>query len=142
MIFEMSRPTGNINMKYRSDFQLFCRLEARGYSTEEIIEQLYGLKKGDKDFMTTKNRLSEWRRNPEYDKIWFDEMGRFGRKMLSKGLRKIKQQIDSEQDWLANKAANDVVNFAKGRVFGDEDKTVTVKIEGMPELGVPDKAEE
>ena len=137
----MGRPTGAICEKYRVQFQQFCRLEARGYSTEEIIAELYGLKKGDKDYMKTKNRLSMWRQNPEYDKIWFDEMGHFGRKMLSQGLRKIKQQIGSDQDWLANKAANDAVNFAKGHVFGENEKVVTVKIEGMPELGTPEQQE-
>ena len=137
----MSRPVGNVNVKNKEKFQLFCRLEARGYSTEEIIEQLYGLKKDQDGWTNARSQLSRWRQNPNYDKIWFDEMGHFGRKMLSQGLRKIKQQIGSDQDWLANKAANDAVNFAKGHVFGENEKVVTVKIEGMPELGTPEQQE-
>ena len=138
----MSKPVGTVCVKNKVDFAKFVSLEVQGYSTGEIIKELWGIEKGDKSFNVYEHRLSAWRKNPNYDKMWMEFMGKLGRELLSEGLRKLRKQVRSEQDWLANKAANDVVNFAKGRVFGDEDKTVTVKIEGMPELGVPDKAEE
>lgn len=137
----MARTVGAIGKKYREDFQLFCRMDARGYSAKEIIKTLWDVGPEHRDYKRFRDRLSLWRKEPEYDKIWFDEMGLGGRRLLAKGLNKIRAQINSENEWLANKAANDAVNYAKGRVFGESEKTVTVKIEGMPELGTPDQQE-
>lgn len=137
----MSRTVGAIGTKYKADFEKFCRLEARGFSSAEIIEMLWGVKNGDLEYCKLKSRLSMWRNNPQYEKIWFEELGFCGRKMLTKGLRKINAQMDSETEWLSNKAANDAVNYAKARVFGESEKTITVKFEGMPDLGTPDQQE-
>ena len=138
----MSRTTGSTGTKYKEQFQLFVRYEARGYSSKEIIKELWGHEQGQREFEIDKNRLSRWRSHPDYDKIWMEEIGKFGKKLISKGLRKLSEQVDDEEKWLSNKAANDVVNYAKGRIFGDSDKTVTVKIEGAPDLGTPDQPEE
>ena len=54
-----------------------------------------------------------------------------------KALHKIVEQIDCGQPWLENKAANDVLSRISHNVMGDDENTVTVKIEGMPELGTP-----
>lgn len=137
----MPRTVGAIGKKYQEAFQLFCRMEARGCSTREIIKTLWGVELEDKDYKRLRDRCSLWRKQPEYEKIWLDELGMCGRRLLTKGLRKIRDQISSDNDWLANKAANDAVNYAKGRIFGESEKTVTVKIEGMPELGTPDQQE-
>ena len=138
----MTRPVGNLNAKDREAFARFVALEVQGYSTDEITQELWGEGKGDPHYGVLSQKLSRWRQNPEYNKLWMEFMGKLGRDLLSEGLRKLRKQVRSEQDWLANKAANDVVNFAKGRVFGDEEKTVTVKFEGMPDLGTPDQPEE
>ena len=53
-------------------------------------------------------------------------------------LQKIRGQLNSDKDWLANKAANDIINQSKLVMTGADDNTVVVKLEGMPELGTPD----
>ena len=58
--------------------------------------------------------------------------------MMTKALSKLKQQIDSKEPWLANKASNDIMNFSKGKIFGNDENTVTVSIQGMPDIGSPD----
>ena len=84
----MSRTLGSVGKKHREDFQRFCRLEARGYSSKEIIKVLWDLEPGDKDFIRLRDRLSMWRKNPEYQKIWLEELGLGGRRILtSRGLR-------------------------------------------------------
>ncbi len=57
---------------------------------------------------------------------------------FGKAVNKISEQIDDPNGWLANKAANDAIGLLKGPIAGVEDNTVTVRIEGMPELGEPD----
>ena len=61
--------------------------------------------------------------------------------MMSEALRRIRTQMQKDDQWLGNKAANDLLAFGKSRIFGEEDRAVTVKVEGMPELGSPDDGE-
>ena len=53
-------------------------------------------------------------------------------------LKKIRSQVDSDKEWLANKAANDIITQSKQIITGADDNTVVIKMEGMPELGCPD----
>lgn len=57
--------------------------------------------------------------------------------MESKALNVLNAQMDSTNPWIANKAANDTLRYTAQLTQTDE-KTITVKVEGMPEIGVPD----
>ena len=51
----------------------------------------------------------------------------------------IKKQLRNEdQPWLQNKAANDLLNYGKSQIYGDEERTVHVQIDGLPDIGSPD----
>ena len=56
-------------------------------------------------------------------------------------MKKLREQLDSEKEWLANKAANDIINQSKMVITGADDNTVLVKVEGMPALGSPEQDE-
>ena len=69
------------------------------------------------------------------------------RPLVAKGLRRILAQIDDPEKWLANKAANDAVNFGKARLYAESDNKVVIEFAdgaGMPNIGTPetDEAEE
>ena len=53
-------------------------------------------------------------------------------------LKKLRSQLDSDKEWLANKAANDVIAKAGKEITGDTENTINVRFEGLPELGSPD----
>ena len=116
------------------------RMEANGYTTPEIILAIWGLKEADnpKEYHNYECKLSRLRKHPMYLETWKDEVGKVSIKLMNKGLKKIMAQMDANEPWLANKATNDGVNFARSRVFAEEDRAVTVKIEGMPDIGTPD----
>ena len=116
------------------------RMEANGYTTPEIILAIWGLKEADdpKEYHNYECKLSRLRKHPMYLETWKDEVGKVSIKLMNKGLKKIMAQMDANEPWLANKAANDGVNFARSRVFAEEDRAISVKIEGMPDLGTPD----
>ena len=122
------------------DQERFVRLEANGYTSPEIILELWGMKREDdpKQYHSYESRLSEWRKHPKYAEVWKDEVQRQCLPMMSEAIRKLRKQMRQDDQWLGNKAANDLVAFSKARVFADEDKAVTVRIEGMPDLGSPD----
>jgi hypothetical protein len=59
---------------------------------------------------------------------------------VGRALNKLSEQIDHEKPWLANKAANDILQRVPKSLLADEDEnTVVVKVEGMPTLGVPEE---
>ena len=118
----------------------FVRMEANGYTSPEIILELWGLKREDDPtlYHSYESKLSRWRKHPCYMETWKDEISSVSVKLMNKGLGKILRQMDANEPWLANKAANDGVNFAKSRIFADEDRAITVQIEGLPDIGSPD----
>ena len=122
----------------------FVRMEANGYTTPEIIMELWGMKKADdpKAYHNLECKLSDWRKHPCYLETWKDEVSSVSVKLMNKGLGKILRQMDANEPWLANKAANDGINFAKSRIFGDEDRSISVQFENMPDIGSPDQDEE
>ena len=136
----MARPIQPMNAK----IELSIRMEARGEPHDAILEKVFG-----PDTVTdpvkrnaAESKLYRWRHRPDAKAVWDDEVREVIKKCIPRAVNRISKQIDSEVDWLANKAANDVVNLAKTTsIFQDDDKTVKVQIEGnLPDLGSPDDA--
>jgi len=120
---------------------MFVRMEARAEGRPAILKEVFGLEVGvsaDNLIRNADMQMSRWRRKPWYDEIWKDEIRRISIAMSSEALKKIKSQIRDDNGWLANKAANDSLTFAKPLIWGEDEKAVNVRIEGMPEIGSPD----
>lgn len=120
---------------------LFVRLEAQGAGRPEILRQVFGLDPETSDPRLVNNadvQMYRWRRKPWYDDIWKDEIRRISIAMSSEALKKIKSQIRDDNGWLANKAANDSLTFAKPLIWGEDEKAVNIRIEGMPDIGSPE----
>lgn len=120
---------------------MFVRMEARAEGRPAILKEVFGLEVGVSAENLIKNadmQMSRWRRKPWYDEIWKDEVRRISIAMSSEALKKIKAQIRDDNGWLANKAANDSLTFAKPLIWGEDEKAVNIRIEGMPEIGSPD----
>lgn len=84
-------------------------------------------------------RVAKWLERPDcvdyYRKILLQmEAPRY----VGKALHVLAKQLDSENEWIANKAANDLLNKFHDHVLGTNSNTVTIQFEGLPELGSPD----
>lgn len=118
------------------------RMEAQGVDHQTILRVIFGID-GDSD-LKEKNKVEQqiwrWRHHPQADAVWEDAIRTRVRKGTPKAISRIEQQMEDEGGWLANKAANDVLNLAKSiGVFTNDEKALTVKIEGsVPEIGSPD----
>ena len=124
----------------------FIRLSAQGKSRPELMMELFGIDVHDPEQIMAVRaadaKMTRWRKRPEFETVWKDEVRNVLYGCTSEAIQVIRKQMKSEdQPWLQNKAANDVLNYGKSQIYGDEEKTVNVKIEGMPEIGSPDKAE-
>ena len=134
----MARPIAPMTGKIES----FIRMEARGESPDDILRKVFHL---DPETCShdEKNKAFQqmwrWRHRPDAQAIWDDEIRNVVRQCIPSAVNRIKRQVDDDNGWLANKAANDVVNLAKTTsIFQSDDRAIKVQIEGMPDIGSPD----
>ena len=122
----------------------YIQLKAADHTREEILQELFGL--GPDDDPKKKNNADQqmwrWRQHPDYFKLFEAEIEKALREAGSAAVKVLINQMKStDQPWLQNKAANDVMNHRKQIIYGADEKQITVKVEGMPELGTPDQDE-
>jgi len=133
----MSRPMGPMTARIEN----FIRMSARGEPYNDIIREIFG-----EEAVTDKVKrnaaqscMDRWRHRPDYQDIWDDEMKARVRRRVPAAVDRLEKQIDNDNDWVANKAANDYIGLAKTvGIFQSEEKAINVRIEGMPEIGSPD----
>lgn len=117
----------------------FVRMEANGIPTQEIIMTLFGIKKGEDGYHACECKLTRWRNHPMYEKVWKDEVRKQDFIDYTYARRILRKSMASEKDgWLAMQSAVNVLNNSGKRIYQDEDSAVTVRIEGMPDIGTPD----
>jgi len=120
-----------------------AELMFRGYTEEQIVREIWGdfdkeTDAGRKKLRNNKARLRNLRNDEKFQEFYRSLITEWRVHHVGKALDTIAKQMDSNQPWLANKAANDVLTHSKELVTGADDNTVLIKFEGMPELGVPD----
>lgn len=111
----------------------------RGCTDEEIVRQLWPQKTEPNQIKNGKTRLRNLRRDEKFQEYYRSIVTEWSVHHVGKAYNKLAEQIDSNQPWLANKAANDVITHSRQMITGMDDGTVLVKVEGMPELGTPDE---
>ena len=123
------------------DMERFVRMSAQGKSRPEILKEVFGLELGTSpanEIANADNKMSRWRKHPDFEATWKDEVKQILYGCTAEAVQVIKGQLRSDQGWLQNKAANDLLNYGKGQIYGDEERTVHVQIEGLPDIGSPD----
>lgn len=90
-------------------------------------------------YKNARSRLQRLRKDPKFQEYYQTIVTEWRVHATGPALMKLRQQIESTDGWLANKASNDVLNRTGMDPFADNaaDNTVTFKFEGMPELGEP-----
>jgi hypothetical protein len=127
-----------------ADQERFIRMSAQGKSRAEILKAIFDLdidSSPANEIHNADNKMSRWRKLPEFESIWKDEVRQILYGCTAEAVQVIKGQLRSDQGWLQNKAANDLLNYGKSQIYGDEEKTVHVQIEGLPDIGSPDDQE-
>ena len=133
----MSRPVEPMNAQIEN----FIRMEARGEKHETILREIFG-----PEYVTNKklknaaeSTMYRWRHREDQQAIWDDEMKARVRRRVPSAVERLEKQIEDDNQWIANKAANDYIGLAKTvGIFQSEEKAVNVRIEGMPDIGSPD----
>ena len=123
------------------DQEKFVRMSAQGKTRPEILREVFGLDVKTataSELSSADNKMSRWRKHPDFEKVWKDEVRSILYGCTAEAVQVIKSQLKSDQGWLQNKAANDLLNYGKNQIYGDEERTVHVQIDGLPEIGSPD----
>ena len=124
-----------------ADQERFIRMSAQGKSRTEILKAVFNLDIAtapENEIHNADNKMSRWRKLPEFEPIWKEEVKQILYGCTAEAVQVIKGQLRSDQGWLQNKAANDLLNYGKGQIYGDEERTVHVQIDGLPDIGTPD----
>ena len=121
----------------------FVWMEANGYASPEVILELWGIKKEDdpRVYHNMECRLSDWRKHPKYAERWKEVVRQYDYSDYTRARRTLRRSMDDSDKWLAMQSAVNVMNTSGKRIFGEEENTVTVKIEGLPDIGSPDQDE-
>ena len=122
---------------------LACDMLARGCSEEEVKAVIWNISKDSTLSEKSKatRRLREWTEDPKFIEGYRAIVRQLAYPAYGSSLKRLMKQVNYDDDkmaWVANKAANDIMNRYSGIIMGDEDKQIVVKVEGMPELGTPD----
>jgi hypothetical protein len=126
---------------------LICTLDAYGTKEEEILRVHYGITSAstptEKRLASTK--FHKLRGKPGYADCYRSIVNREMLGLYSRSLQVLDKQLDldpksAKDGWLANKAANDVINNYHDTVMGVNSNEVVVRVEGMPMLGKPEDA--
>ena len=116
----------------------FVRMEANGLSSQEIIKALWDVVPGDDNYHALECKLSRWRKHPKYVDTWMGEVRRNDFGDYVKARKTLRKSMDDSDKWLAMQSAVNVMSVAGKRIYGLEDSTVHVQIEGMPDIGSPE----
>ena len=119
----------------------FIRMEANSCSREEKLREVFGITD-----MTDKRacnnadaQMSRWRKHPLYDEIWKDELKKQDYSDFSLARQVLRRSMKDQKDkWLAMQSAINIMNNSGRKIYGNEENTVTVNIQGMPDIGSPD----
>ena len=122
------------------------RLLADGWSYDRIAMIIWGCANedgtvDDEKLRRKKKLLGEWFRDPRIKEAYNEIIRSELLPPIIQSIKRLEKQVNDDNEkngWLSNKAANDILTRYGSILFGEEDKTIKIQIEGMPELGEPD----
>lgn len=124
-----------------------ARLMAEGRKLDTNFVQMCGfdIRKEDKPtevseykYQKARKVIHQWMKLPGFAECYRAIVREIAMPSYGRALARIDQQIDDSNPWIAQGAAREVLQRYGPAIMGEDDQTVTVKIEGMPEIGTPD----
>lgn len=87
-------------------------------------------------------KLTRWRKHPDYQKEWDAAYKTiWGDALLEATQVAIEGLRDKDNPWRRTQHANMVLSYGTRLINGEEQNTVHVQIEGLPDIGSPDDSE-
>ena len=137
----MSRPRQPLTAKQ----ELFIRMSARAEPRADILREVFGIDintASDREIGNADSTMSRWRKLPEFTDIWKEEVDKILLKHAGTAVKVISNLMaQSDKPWLQLQAANSLLQYSKSRIYAGDENAVSVKIEGLPDIGTPEQDE-
>ena len=116
-----------------------AQLMADGHKIKDIITAIFGVtyESDNAAWQRGRRKLAKWQDDPAWQAAYNCCVRRAVTPLVGRAVRKIDEQIDDDNPWIAQGAAREVLSRFGGSVLGEDDKSITIKVEGMPIIGVP-----
>ena len=120
---------------------LICEAVFQGKSNDWIYKNIFFVKDGDdRARKNASSQLSAAKRNPKFIEYYNSMVTEFRVHNYGKAMHKLSELVDDPNPWVAIQASNSMLNHTEKAVVGEEEKTITIKVEGMPALGTPEES--
>lgn len=108
---------------------------ALGEATPAVIASEYGC---------DVSSVRRWLRDDEVRQIMADTIKRSTATMVARAVHKLNEQLDSKagNGFLAQNAANMILTRFGPAALGEDKQEITVRVEGMPVMGMPDASDD
>ena len=120
-----------------------AQLLANGYNLNDIIMVLWGVsKESDRAaYERGYRKLKKWQAEEGFQKLHAAMLKESVLPLVGKAVQRIGEQIDHSNPWIAQGAAREVLTRFGAGITGEDDKSITIHVEGMPQIGVPGQDE-
>ena len=120
-----------------------ARLLFEGNNVPKIAECLFDITDEDGKIDRAKADRAQrlvhvWMEQPDFIAAYKRMQMNAAMPRYSKAMKVFDKQMDDANPWVAQGAAREIANRFGPMIMGENERQVTVRIEGMPEIGVPD----
>ena len=126
------------SMKYHA---VRCIFE--GMSYKEAAIAVWKLDPKDPEYESKLKKCYQkillWKDEDEFDRCYKEMCKQEALPRYSRAMALFDKQMGNKNPWVAQGAARELANRYGPTIMGEEQNTVTVKVEGMPEMGTPDE---
>ena len=123
-------------LKFRGKIGDAIQMYVMGYNMTEIANSIGVNANTVRGWMKREDVKEEVVRQKEiYDNEFREEIKNRSKKLYEKALGVMSGQLDSENEWIQQNAARDLLTRFQADITGAEANTVTVHVVGMPEIG-------
>ena len=119
-----------------------CEHIFQGKKEPWILKYDYGVTDPEtREWKNARSRFYRLKNNPKFREYYDSMVTEFRVHGYGKALHRIDELVDDENPWVALQASTTLLSHTERAVITNEENTVTVKIEGLPTLGVPPSEE-
>ena len=120
----------------------WMKLVVRKASRKEIFSQLFHV---DLESLSAQEankydvKMSRWRKHPDYHKEWLIAFKEQWGDIMAEAVEVVQEGLHDESlPWRRTQHANLALAYGTKLIVGEDERTVHVQIEGMPDIGSPE----
>ena len=127
---------------FTDEMKQWMKLVVRNASRPEIFQEIFGVNIKELSPQEQNKydvKLNRWRNHPDYQKEWLVAFKANWGGILTEAMAVVQEGLhDDSLPWRKTQHANLALAYGTKLIVGEEERTVHVQIEGMPDIGSPD----